>query len=336
MTDPDRLEKALPDLLQRSGWTGPEAPPLTEVPLEEQKRWEQLFEESAEPVRRRFGVGLLGATGLVAAALIAAVSFRSVLQNSSQLKSVPSQTATRKPIDKDLTAMRPKKAAKQNQPEFSVPPEKIRQQPLLPAQPAPKIVTPSGGRSALEPTSAASPPHTEQKNRETAPKKSVDAVQDNQDVVGKRRADEEDSIASRAETKKDEAPSTTKPEDKFTASKPSIIAPGATATAPAPASAGAFSQPSSRLSLVSASGLDATARERFQQQLTKTQLSSTTAGEVVFDLKVQDGRVSEATFVENASSLKDANIVETLKKVLQEVTLPQATSFQTRVTVRIE
>jgi hypothetical protein len=203
----------------------------------------------------------------------------------------------------------------------------------LPAQPAPKIVTPSGGRSALEPTSAAPPPSNNQKNRETAPKKSADAVQRDQDMLTKRR-EEEESITSRANTKKDEALSKTRSEDKFTGSKTDSTATGA--TAPAPASASAVSQPSSRLSLVSASGLDATAREHFQQQLTKTQLSSTTAGEVVFDLKVQEGRVSEATFVENASSLKDANIVETLKKVLQEVTLPQATSFQTRVTVRIE
>jgi hypothetical protein len=334
MTDPDRLEKALPDLLQRSGWTGPEVPPLTEVPLEEQKRWEQLFEEPTEPVRRRFGVGLLGTTGLVAAALIAAVSFRSVLQSSSQLKTAPSQTATEKPVDKDQTAMRPK-VEKRKQTEFAVPKEKIRQQPILPAQPAPKIAT-SSGRSAPEPTSAAPPPRSTQKNRETAPKKSVDAVQDNQDVLSKRRADEEDSIASRAETKKDGSQFTGKLEDKTAIPQPSFgVLPKSAAPAPAPPSA-AVSQPSSRLSLVSAPGLDATARERFQQQLTKTQLPSAIAGEAVFDLKVQEGRVSEATFVENASSLKDAAIVETLKKTLQEVTLPQSTNLQTRMIVRVE
>jgi hypothetical protein len=336
MTDPDRLEKALPNLLQRSGWTGPDAPPLTEVPLEEQNRWEQLFEEPAEPVRRRFGAGgLLGATGLVAAALIAAVSFRNVLQSSSQLKTVPSETATQKPIDKALTAARPK-VEKQKPSEFSVPPEKIRQQPLLPTQPAPKTST-SLGRSAPEPTSAASPPSNNQKNRETAPKKSVDAVQDNLDVSGKRRADEEDSIASRAETKKDGSQFTGKLEDKTATSQPSfgVLPKSAAPIAPAPAVSSA-SQPTSRLSLVSASGLDAITRERFQQQLTKTQLQSTTAGEVVFDLKAQEGRVSEATFIENSSSLKDANIVETLKKTLQEVSLPPTANFQTRVTVRVE
>jgi hypothetical protein len=336
MTDPDRLEKALPNLLQRSGWTGPEAPPLIEVPLEEQKRWEQLFEEPAEPVRRRFGPGLLGATGLVAAVLIAAVSFRSVLQSSSQLKTAPSQTATQKPIDKDLTATRPK-VEKQKPSEFSVPPEKIRQQPLLPTQPAPKAAT-SPSRSAPEPTSAASPPSNNQKDRETAPKKSVDAVQDNLDVSGKRRADEEDSIASRAETKKDGSQFTGKLEDKTATSQPSfgVLPKSAAPAPPALVPTAAAPQPSSRLSLVSASGLDATARERFQQQLTKTQIPSASAGEVVFDLKVQEGRVSEATFVENVSSLKDANVVETLKKTLQEVILPQSNNFQTRMIVRVE
>ncbi|MBC7880981.1 MAG: after-VIT domain-containing protein, partial [Anaerolineae bacterium] len=98
----------------------------------------------------------------------------------------------------------------------------------------------------------------------------------------------------------------------------------------------AVSQSSSRLFLVSAPSLDTAALDRFQQQLTRTRIQSTMAGEVVFELKIQEGRVSEATFVENASSLKDAASIEAIKQALQEVKLPQATNSLTRMTVRVE
>ncbi|MBC7879787.1 MAG: hypothetical protein H7Y37_00495, partial [Anaerolineae bacterium] len=290
MTDPDRLEKALPDLLRRSGWTEPEAQiPPEPVPLEEQQRWEQLFEEPVEPVRRRFGgLSLLGASGLVAAALIAAVSFRTVLQ-SSQFKTAPSETAPQKPIDKGYTAMRPK-AKKQVQPDFSLPEEKIQQQPVLPTQPAAKSSS-SAGRGLPEPTRSVEAPKPAPVSEESGVKKSADAFQDEEEVLVKRRADEKESIANRAETKNDKASSTTKSEKIFTVSKDSITATGASTVNSAPASvppapvAGAVSQSSSRLFLVSAPSLDTAALDRFQQQLTRTRIQSTMAGEVVFELK---------------------------------------------------
>lgn len=334
MTDPDRLEKALPDLLRRSGWTEPEAQlPLESVPLEEQQHWEQLFEEPAEPVRRRFGgLSLLGASGLVAAALIAAVSFRTVLQ-SSQLKTVPSETAPKKSVGNSYIATQPK-AKKQVQPDFSLPEEKI-QQPVFPTQSAPKT-SPSAERGLPEPTRPVELPKPAPTGEQSGVKTSADAFQDEEEILAKRRADEKESIANRAETKNDKASSTMKSEKTFAVPQDSITATGATTVNSAPPAVGAVSQSSSRLLLVSAPSLDAAALDRFQQQLTRTRIQSTMAGEAVFDLKIQEGQVNEATFVENASSLKDVASIETIKQTLQAVKLPQAVNFLTRMTVRVE
>ncbi len=339
MTDPDRLEKALPDLLRRSGWTEPGAQiPPEPVPLEEQQRWEQLFEEPAEPARKRFGgLSLLGVSGLVAAVLIAAVSFRSVLQ-SSQLKTAPSETAPPKPLGNGYTAMRPK-AKKQVQPDFSLPEEKIRQQPVLPTQPVAKTSS-SAGRGLPEPTRPVEPPKPASVGEESGVKKSADAFQENQEVLAKRRAEAlGNTVASKPETKKDETPFKDRQADKEDRLDVSATATHKSASPPtsAPPAVGAVSQSSSsRLLLVSAPSLDAAALDRFQQQLSRTRIQATLAGEVVFDLKIQDGRVNEATFAENASSLKDTASIEAIKQALQEVKLPQSTNALTRVTVRVE
>jgi hypothetical protein len=327
MTDPDRLEKALPDLLRRSGWTEPEAQiPPEPVPLEEQQRWEQLFEEPAEPPRRRFGgLSLLGASGLVAAALIAAVSFRSVLQ-SSQLKTIPSETAPQKSVGNGYIATRPK-AKKQVQPDFSLPEEKIQQQPALPTQSAPKPPSPIG-RSLPEPTRSAEPQKPAPLGNEQGIKKSADVPRENEEDLS-----EISVVSPRKESKASREASAT-----YTIKQDSVAATGATTVNSVPPAVGTVSSStSSRLFPVSAPGLDAIVRERIQQQLNRSQLQSETAvGEAVFDLKIQNGRVIEAAFVENASSLKDAPSIEIIKQILQEVKLLQSVNFSTRVTVKVE
>lgn len=76
MTNPERLEKALPELLVRTGWTGPEqcgtSPPLSAT---EQAQWEGLF---AEPVQNR-PFGSMGFTGLAAAGVAMAVGMGAFL-----------------------------------------------------------------------------------------------------------------------------------------------------------------------------------------------------------------------------------------------------------------
>ncbi|AGY59649.1 after-VIT domain-containing protein [Gloeobacter kilaueensis] len=97
MSDPDRLERALPDLLRRSGWNAPQAGDPPSLPPEELARWEGLLAEPPAPIRnennlRRFPIGPIGATGLVAAALVLAVGLNAYLQHGSLTGLIPAPT----------------------------------------------------------------------------------------------------------------------------------------------------------------------------------------------------------------------------------------------------
>ncbi|MBC8122994.1 MAG: hypothetical protein H7Y22_14285 [Gemmatimonadaceae bacterium] len=84
MIDPERLEKAMPDLVRRSGWTNqvPEQPVDPLAPTQ-QRDWHNVLSEPVPTPPRRVPWKTVGVGSLVAALLVFAILPRTVLQNGS-------------------------------------------------------------------------------------------------------------------------------------------------------------------------------------------------------------------------------------------------------------
>jgi Ca-activated chloride channel family protein len=60
------------------------------------------------------------------------------------------------------------------------------------------------------------------------------------------------------------------------------------------------------------------------------------SGEIVFEFSVQKGRVKRVVLDEKASTLKEAAVIERIKRSLLSWQVPQSTTGTVRLTLRIE
>ncbi|WP_445176559.1 after-VIT domain-containing protein, partial [Microcoleus sp.] len=97
-----------------------------------------------------------------------------------------------------------------------------------------------------------------------------------------------------------------------------------------------FEKPkASRLQVVSAEGLDAGASAALTQYLQSVNLPTGVSGETVWELSVQDGRVSRVAIDTQTSTLQATDAVETLKKALSSWQPPAGFKGTLRLKLRI-
>ncbi|GET35324.1 hypothetical protein MiSe_00660 [Microseira wollei NIES-4236] len=93
--------------------------------------------------------------------------------------------------------------------------------------------------------------------------------------------------------------------------------------------------PNPKLQVISITGLEQGAIDALTQHLQLLQLPSGKSGEIVFEFKVGKGRVKQIMLDEDASTLKDAEVVEIIKRALTTWRPPQAATGTVRITLRI-
>jgi Ca-activated chloride channel family protein len=90
-----------------------------------------------------------------------------------------------------------------------------------------------------------------------------------------------------------------------------------------------------RLQVVSAEGLDAGAIAALTQYLQSVNLPTGVSGETVWELSVQDGRVSRVAIDTQTSTLQATDAVETLKRALSSWQAPAGFKGTLRLRLRI-
>lgn len=91
-----------------------------------------------------------------------------------------------------------------------------------------------------------------------------------------------------------------------------------------------------QLQIVSVTGLDAAATLALTQYLQQLNLPVGFSGEIVFEFSVQRGRVKRIVLDEKASTLKDAALIEQIKRSLLSWQVPESATGTVRLTLRIE
>jgi Ca-activated chloride channel family protein len=90
-----------------------------------------------------------------------------------------------------------------------------------------------------------------------------------------------------------------------------------------------------KLQVISITGLEQAAIDALTQHLQLLQFPSGNSGEIVFEFKVVKGRVKQIMLDEEASTLKDAEVVEIIKRALTTWRPPQAANGTVHITLRI-
>ncbi|MBG1259164.1 after-VIT domain-containing protein [Nostoc commune] len=90
-----------------------------------------------------------------------------------------------------------------------------------------------------------------------------------------------------------------------------------------------------QLEVISVTGLDETGIADLTQHLQQLNLPSGFSGEIVFEFSVQKGRVGRVVFDEKASTLKDAVVVEKIKRSLLLWRVPPSTTGKVILTLQI-
>jgi Ca-activated chloride channel family protein len=91
-----------------------------------------------------------------------------------------------------------------------------------------------------------------------------------------------------------------------------------------------------QLQIVSVTGLDAAATASLTQYLQQLNLPVGFSGEIVFEFSVQKGRVKRVVLDEKASTLKEAAVIERIKRSLLSWQVPQSTTGAVRLTLHIQ
>ncbi|MBR8837530.1 MAG: after-VIT domain-containing protein [Stigonema ocellatum SAG 48.90 = DSM 106950] len=91
-----------------------------------------------------------------------------------------------------------------------------------------------------------------------------------------------------------------------------------------------------QLEVVSVTGLDQAAIDALTQHLEKLSLPKGLSGEIVFELKVGKGRVERVMLDEEASTLKDATVIDVIKRSLIQWQVPPSATGTIRINLRIE
>ena len=91
-----------------------------------------------------------------------------------------------------------------------------------------------------------------------------------------------------------------------------------------------------QLQIISATGLDRAAIEALTQHLQLLNLPSGFSGEVVFEFSVGKGRVARIMLDEDASTLKESQVIELIKRAIASWQVPQSVTSNVRLTLRIQ
>ena len=91
-----------------------------------------------------------------------------------------------------------------------------------------------------------------------------------------------------------------------------------------------------QLDVVSATGLDEVAVSELTQHLQLLQLPSGFSGEIVFEFPVSKGRVVRVMLDEKASTLKESQVIEIIKRSLTSWRVPSSVSGTVRLTLHIQ
>jgi Ca-activated chloride channel family protein len=90
-----------------------------------------------------------------------------------------------------------------------------------------------------------------------------------------------------------------------------------------------------QLQIVSVTGLDAAATASLTQYLQQLNLPVGFSGEIVFEFSVQKGRVKRVVLDEKASTLKDAALIERIKRSLLSWQVPKSATGTVRLALHI-
>jgi Ca-activated chloride channel family protein len=97
--------------------------------------------------------------------------------------------------------------------------------------------------------------------------------------------------------------------------------------------------PNSQVQVVSITGLTGvdlvTAQQAIAQQLSSLKVPAGLNGTVILEIPIQNGRLLKFLLDDVASTLQDKNLVEMLKRSLQNVTLPSAAKGTIRLTLNV-
>jgi Ca-activated chloride channel family protein len=91
----------------------------------------------------------------------------------------------------------------------------------------------------------------------------------------------------------------------------------------------------SQLKIISVTGLEAAATASLTQYLQKLSLPVGFSGEIMFEFPVQKGRVKRIMLDEKASTLKEATVIDLIKRSLLSWQVPQSVTGTIRLTLRI-
>ncbi|WP_199289022.1 VIT domain-containing protein [Pseudanabaena sp. FACHB-1998] len=113
----------------------------------------------------------------------------------------------------------------------------------------------------------------------------------------------------------------------------------ANANAPAEDFKVADQAPSSRIQVVSITGLTgldiATAQQLITQQLSSINVPAGSNGVVIFEIPIQNGRLARFVLDDVASTITDKNLIDLIKRSLQNVVLPASASGSIRLTLKV-
>jgi Ca-activated chloride channel family protein len=88
--------------------------------------------------------------------------------------------------------------------------------------------------------------------------------------------------------------------------------------------------------VVSATGLDEAAVANLTQHLQQLNLPSGFSGEIVFEFPVRKGRVVRVVLDEDASTLKELQVIEIIKRSLSTWRVPPSATGTVRLTLCIQ
>lgn len=91
-----------------------------------------------------------------------------------------------------------------------------------------------------------------------------------------------------------------------------------------------------QLQIISATGLEQAAIEALTQHLQALNFPSGFSGEVVFEFSVGKGRVGRIMLDDDASTLKESQVIELIKRSLTSWQVPQSATGTVRLTLRIQ
>ncbi len=98
---------------------------------------------------------------------------------------------------------------------------------------------------------------------------------------------------------------------------------------------GDISLSTSRIEVISADGLDATAIASITQKLQNVNIQNNTSGEIVLELSLQNGRVRRVILDDKASTLKEQNLVDAIRRSLLTWQAPPSINNTIRLRLRI-